>query len=210
MKLANLGCGGQRVPGDAWTNVDTLLAQLQPGTPERENLLAESNYVEHDFRAGPMPFENESFDGLLLQHVIEHLPCHDAAKLVRDCHRILKPGGVLVASVPDVDYFMRNHVVDNRRNAVELFGEPISEDWHSSFFTYALFHQEHVQILNYNGLRALLVAGGFRYDCIFHYMRTTELGHVISGQTPAVGEAAIHIERELNRKKFSAIAFAYK
>ncbi|MFA7172607.1 MAG: class I SAM-dependent methyltransferase [Kiritimatiellia bacterium] len=40
---------------------------------------------------GVLPFEDGSFDGILLYAVIEHV--RDKVKLLKECHRVLKPGG---------------------------------------------------------------------------------------------------------------------
>lgn len=208
MKLLNLGCGGHRPQGDEWWNLDTLREFLKPGTPERSNLDKEPRYIEHRVGSEELPFPPAMFDGILCQHVLEHLDCHTAADVIKDCYRRLVPGGVFVASVPDVDYFMKVHPEDNRENADALFGEPISEAWHDSFFSYALFHNEHIQLLNWNGLRALLIAGGFRnvdiVRCQVGFDAVTF--QTLSEMCPAVGP----LHGELNRRKFSAIAFAFK
>src|SRR3989338_811238 len=44
--------------------------------------------------------ENE-FDVITLWDVLEHVP--DPTKLLRECHRILKPGGLLVVNYPDIE-----------------------------------------------------------------------------------------------------------
>lgn len=45
-----------------------------------------------------LPFASESFDGVLIYHVLEHLP--DVETAVAEALRVLKPGGTLVFAVP--------------------------------------------------------------------------------------------------------------
>ena len=46
-------------------------------------------------------FPEKSFDAVTLHHVIEHVP--DAVEEFRECCRLLKPGGLLVAVTPNVN-----------------------------------------------------------------------------------------------------------
>lgn len=50
-----------------------------------------------DLEASPLPYDNEAFDAVLARDVLEHL--QDPARLVREIFRVLRPQGVLVASV---------------------------------------------------------------------------------------------------------------
>ncbi len=45
----------------------------------------------------------DSYDAVVMNHVIEH--AHDPAALLRECKRILKPGGAFVATTPNPDSF---------------------------------------------------------------------------------------------------------
>lgn len=47
----------------------------------------------------PLPFKNSRFDGILFLDVLEHL--HNRDHILKECHRVLKPGGAMVLSVPN-------------------------------------------------------------------------------------------------------------
>lgn len=201
MKLLNVGCGGNRPQDEFWWNIDHLNSFLKRGTPERNNLDKEPRYIDHDL-AKPMPFPLETFDGILCSHVIEHFPAHSAVSLLEDCRLMLKPGGLIVVSVPGAEYFLKVYDQDTPENALELFGEPISADepWQKSFFDYALFHREHQQVLTEGSLQCLLLKAGLR---VFYDMETAL-------QRPVNLEIFTEIQKIMNRRKFSVELVAIK
>jgi SAM-dependent methyltransferase len=206
VKLLNVGCGGQRPQEDHWWNLDQLREFLKPGTPERTNLDAEPRYIECNLLQQSIHFPDQTFDGILLQHVLEHFACHETTEVLGKCRAVLKDGGLLVASVPNASYFRLHHGDDDRANALALFGESISGDWQDSqcksFFEYALWHREHKQILNEDGLWAILRRSGFEHKNIWRYVPEVVL-------QPG-GIVLREIDKQINRRKFSTILCAYK
>jgi SAM-dependent methyltransferase len=59
------------------------------------------NAIVHDLNE-PIPFPNDSFDAVICFEVLEHLFQPEAA--LREIHRVLKPGGLALISVPNVVY----------------------------------------------------------------------------------------------------------
>ena len=83
MKKINFGCGGNKQPG--WENYD----------------------MEVDITK-PLPFENDSVDFILAEHVVEHVSMHQGYGFIKEVSRILKPGGVAKILVPDITKISRN------------------------------------------------------------------------------------------------------
>jgi SAM-dependent methyltransferase len=53
--------------------------------------------VQADLEREPLPFADATFDGVLAKDIFEHL--REPGNAVREAFRVLRPGGVLVASV---------------------------------------------------------------------------------------------------------------
>jgi ubiquinone/menaquinone biosynthesis C-methylase UbiE len=73
-----------------------------------------------------LPFEDNSFDLVTCIEVLEHL--EDDAKAVSEISRVLKPGGILIASVPSHYYFPEYRVLMGhyRHYSPESFSELLS------------------------------------------------------------------------------------
>ena len=84
--LVNVGCGSVFHPD--WENLDA-----HPASPQVRR---------HDLRAG-LPYAGGSVDAVYASHVLEHLAPEEAERLVRECARVLKPGGTARFAVPDLE-----------------------------------------------------------------------------------------------------------
>jgi len=90
MRLANLGCGNRFHPD--WINID-----IAPNDPR---------VIAHDLSAG-VPLESASCDVVYHSHVLEHLRGGDAVSFMRECLRVLMPGGILRVATPDLERIAR-------------------------------------------------------------------------------------------------------
>lgn len=87
MVKLNLGCGPHAMGG--WFNYDLVTS---PG----------SNVTQLDLSNGILPHGDNSVDYIFSEHFIEHLTLEQGLRLLKSCYRVLKPGGVLRFSTPDL------------------------------------------------------------------------------------------------------------
>jgi SAM-dependent methyltransferase len=80
-----IGCGKNILPD--WLNCD-----YAPSSPQVVFLDA----------TAPFPFPDAAFDFIFSEHMIEHVPYAAGQRMLSECHRVLKPGGVLRISTPNL------------------------------------------------------------------------------------------------------------
>jgi SAM-dependent methyltransferase len=108
--LLNLGCGPE-AEATNWTDVDGSLNLLwQRWLPSgvrhflrrRMRLMSWPVHVRYLDLRRPLPFATSSVDAIYASHVLEHLYVEDAERLLRECQRVLRPGGYLRLVLPDL------------------------------------------------------------------------------------------------------------
>lgn len=60
----------------------------------------------------PLPFPDESVDSIYSEHVLEHFTYLELKSLLSECYRVLKPGGIFQAGVPDAGLAFRAYSAD--------------------------------------------------------------------------------------------------
>lgn len=71
-----------------------------------------------------LPLEDNQFDWVFCNHVLEHVP--DDRKALRELYRVLKPGGLLIAQVPqrfDWENTLEDPSITDRAERERLFGQ---------------------------------------------------------------------------------------
>jgi predicted SAM-dependent methyltransferase len=80
----HLGCGDHRIAG--WVNVDlTFQGDLRVDVTR------------------PLPFRSEAVDFVHTEDLLEHVELEEGKRLLAECFRVLRPGGVLRVLTPDLE-----------------------------------------------------------------------------------------------------------
>ena len=90
----HLGSGGHELPG--WVNVDLV----GMGSDLRWDLTSR------------LPFPDGSADAVFLEHVLEHFPLEAVLAMLAESRRVLAPGGILRAGVPDFGRYAESYAGD--------------------------------------------------------------------------------------------------
>ncbi len=98
--LLHLGSGTERLRG--WVNVDLYFpAELCLDVTK------------------PLPIPDACADAIYSQHLIEHLEKEATVRLVGECARVLKPGGWLRITTPDLEAHVREYLDDVEAGAAD-------------------------------------------------------------------------------------------
>lgn len=116
-KKLQIGGGSRRLPG--WLNSDLY--------PSRGVLELDATR--------PLPFPDAAFDFVYSEHMIEHIRFEDGLRMLKEVHRVLKPGGAARIATPDLEFLaalcapyltplQRGYVVWSAREFVPEAPEP--------------------------------------------------------------------------------------
>jgi predicted SAM-dependent methyltransferase len=85
IKKLQIGAGQNSLKG--W-----LSADISPASQDTMYLDATQRF----------PFATQTFDYIYSEHMIEHISWKDGIGMLKECHRVLKPGGTLRVATPDL------------------------------------------------------------------------------------------------------------
>jgi ubiquinone/menaquinone biosynthesis C-methylase UbiE len=138
-----------------------------------------------------LDFADSSIDCVTLQEVLEHL--EGAALAVKEANRVLRPGGVLIVSVPNPFYVrsIATFVGNEIRNAFRRWrGQPPSLA--TQVFTRTLEWDRHICAWTPETLLTLLTVNGFDYvDHCYENGIRNPLGRLIVAALPFLGPTQI-------------------
>jgi predicted SAM-dependent methyltransferase len=111
-KYLNIGCGA-RFHAD-WINLD-----LVPNDPA---------VVACDIMKG-LPYGSNEFDAVYHSHMLEHIDRNQAPLFLRECHRVLKKGGIIRVVVPDLERIAREYLKWLELAAQSVHSAEAKYDW---------------------------------------------------------------------------------
>lgn len=101
----NVGCGPKGIKG--WLNIGIFPNFIIPcGLIIKKN---EINYLNYDLNLG-IPTKNNSIKNIYNSHFIEHLNLREGIKFYQEAFRVLKKGGIIRTSCPDLEKYAKKYI----------------------------------------------------------------------------------------------------
>ena len=114
----------------------------------------------------PLPFESGTVASIFSEHMIEHFSRETAEAIIRECHRVVRPGGLLRISTPDlgilVKLYCEPHTPNQEqyiRTVVDLYSAGPS--YLPGYVVNQLFKFGHQFLYDADTFEELLAAQGF-------------------------------------------------
>jgi predicted SAM-dependent methyltransferase len=105
----NLGCGNHTPEG--WVNIDYAFGARLAKIPFFRTINKKIGLFQmdwddrikiHDLRR-TFPFGDGSVDVVYTSHTLEHFSKQEGERFLKECHRVLRPGGIIRVVVPDLE-----------------------------------------------------------------------------------------------------------
>ncbi len=128
-----------------------------------------AGWINSDLREGPgvdiagnildgLPIDDDSLDYISSQHVLPELNIHEQVPALRELRRMLKPGGVLRMSLPDLDKAIEAYQAGRQEHFLVWEYDTIA----GNFITQMLWHSTIGTLFTYAFLEELMLKAGFR------------------------------------------------
>jgi len=116
-KKLHLGCGSNVLPG--WINTDF---------PPKSDSIIELDATKR------FPFEENYFDYVFSEHMIEHISFEDGLHMLKECYRTLKPGGKIRCSTPDLRFLIDLHTNPEKDINKRYINWAVDKFWNNSIY----------------------------------------------------------------------------
>lgn len=180
-------------------------ARLEPGWV---NLDADPPAdIRHDVRLG-LPYEDNTFERIYCEHAIEHFTSEQGVALLKECWRVLAPGGALRFSTPDLRLLAHLYIKGCALDDTGLIGANVTSHPLRHYEAVGFVPETPAQLINegmrrwghlylYDELELTLAlrAAGFRVIRRARHGETTIPGMVTEGR-PNCGELIVEASKQ--------------
>lgn len=176
---ANIGCG--KTPTAGWLNFDNSPALKLSRSPFRywiskslgllskeqiENIeWNKKNKINFADATSVLPFNDDTVDYIYTSHMIEHLSRSGVESFLKDTLRVLKSGGIIRISVPDLQLAINTYTISKDADAfmenILVEAPPISS-LKQKFRLLAVGYRHHQWMYDGNSLIKLLKKIGYK------------------------------------------------
>lgn len=192
----NIGCGPNVFPFSGWKNYDRedisgyleavkVMSESGLQNESQRNLIryAKSEPVHfevRDLRAGFSDYQDGSVDSIYVGQLIEHLnPLHEAPAFIRECYRMLRPGGVLRMTTPDLDILINAYLDGSTDKFIPELPDFYKNAIPSDRLSYILYgsagenctwerYEGHMHMYNRDSMTRLFSEAGFKSPFFFY------------------------------------------
>jgi predicted SAM-dependent methyltransferase len=208
--VRGLNCGSARKLFRNCVNSDHLhIADAEGRTTERGRLAhmdGDFYYLEHD-GAESFPFEDETFEWVFAEHFIEHLPLESTVDWLREMRRLLRPGGHIRLSTPNLSRYVEGYLDPSgaffaehraRLEGVKNFGERGIPDRRAWMVNQIFYMWGHRWIYDFEELRHAATCAGFDpesvRECSYAKGRLEEVSQL---DLPGRRDESLYVEIDL-------------
>lgn len=153
-----VGCGHHRMNGFTHVEISVGKQYKKGGNVGPPDILAD--ITRH------IPLENNSVDLVFSRATLEHLTYQQLINHFLECHRLIKKGGYIRMSVPDMDIMVKNYLdkkedVEKAKSEGEISIDKMPCENHTDLFIQRVLYHDHYYLHNFDTLSRALKKTGF-------------------------------------------------
>jgi SAM-dependent methyltransferase len=109
-RILDAGCGdGRFIAEVGGRNVEVYGTDYSERAVQFARIMNPGAKIEVGDLTARLPFAQDWFDQIVLIETLEHIPPHDLPEVIRELHRVLRPGGRIIITVPH-----KNRKIDSK------------------------------------------------------------------------------------------------
>jgi len=140
MEILDIGCGNNKYNN----NSDHVIGMDKVDLPNVD--------VIHDMEQFPYPFNDCSFEKVIMHHSLEHVSKENNTniKIIEEIHRILKTNGLLIVEVPIGQWFLYD---PTHKNYVGVwYWKYFSHDFPFNYYSSVRFDLQSAELIGLHGI----------------------------------------------------------